>query len=66
MSPKMVQSCSWCREGNEVRADGRKVFCWSCGHRADVARIDCDCPKCRRVAKPPQGILRASGEGRRA
>lgn len=38
-------SCSWCHESNELT--GRPLFCWSCGHRADVARMYCNCVACR-------------------
>ena len=40
-------TCSWCHELNKLRHDGGRVFCWSCGHRADVPRVQCDCRKCR-------------------
>lgn len=41
-------TCSWCHEENEVRRGViTKVFCWSCAHRADVPRVECDCRKCR-------------------
>jgi len=43
-------SCSHCHELNTLRSDGGKVFCWSCGHRADVPRVQCDCRKCRTVS----------------
>lgn len=49
---KISVSCSWCHEPNELRPDGGKVYCWSCGHRADVPRVDCDCRKCRIVSRP--------------
>jgi NADH pyrophosphatase NudC (nudix superfamily) len=41
---RVLVSCSWCHELVEVRA--RIQYCPTCGHRADVARVDCDCPKC--------------------
>lgn len=44
-SIRITVNCSWCHEANEL--DGRKVYCWSCGHRADVPRVECDCRKCR-------------------
>jgi len=43
----VIRSCSWCHELNELR--GTPTYCWSCGHRADVARISCDCPECSRA-----------------
>jgi hypothetical protein len=39
-------SCAWCFQLNEPIIV-RKVYCWHCGHRADVARVDCDCRICR-------------------
>ena len=45
---RAFMTCSWCHESNERRkGDQRKVYCWSCGHRADVPRAECDCRKCR-------------------
>lgn len=38
------QSCSWCHHVNVIRQS--PTFCADCGHRADVARLSCDCPKC--------------------
>jgi len=46
---KILVTCSWCHESNEHRGDGLKTYCFSCGHRADVPRVDCDCRRCRRV-----------------
>jgi hypothetical protein len=43
---KIVVSCSWCHEANEVRR-GKKVYCRNCGHRGDVPRVQCDCRVCR-------------------
>lgn len=40
-----VVCCSWCHTGNRVQA-GEKAYCWNCWHRADVARVDCDCSWC--------------------
>ena len=53
-------SCSWCHESSDAQA-GRKLFCWSCGHRADVPRMECDCRKCR-----VQHIPKAPGNRERA
>ena len=44
---KVTLSCSWCHEPNDASLVGRKVYCWSCAHRADVPRVQCDCRKCR-------------------
>lgn len=41
-----IVSCSWCHEANEITAPGEH-FCAHCGHRADVARGDCNCASCR-------------------
>lgn len=38
-------SCSWCHEMNEMTGD--PVYCWNCGHRGDVPRMECDCQKCQ-------------------
>jgi hypothetical protein len=37
-------ACSWCHQ--VARLDGPKTYCRNCGHRADVARADCDCDAC--------------------
>lgn len=42
-------TCSWCHEMNDVTPPP-PVFCGNCGHRADRARLDCDCDACRRCA----------------
>jgi hypothetical protein len=34
--------CSWC---HAIGSTFEK-FCLFCGHRADVPRSQCDCPKC--------------------
>lgn len=52
---KVLLDCPWCHEENELRKDRAgaggsergRVFCWSCAHRADVPRVQCDCRKCR-------------------
>ena len=44
---KTTLTCSWCHEANDADLSGRKLYCWSCGHRADVPRVTCDCRKCR-------------------
>ena len=45
---KVFVICSWCQEQNE-QVTGRKTWCFSCGHRADIPRTLCDCRKCRHV-----------------
>jgi len=50
-------TCGWCHELVNVRAGGLPTYCPRCGHRADVARIDCDCPRCvgtLRAIRPQQ------------
>lgn len=42
-----VRSCSWCHEFNEISAES--TTCWRCGHRADLARIHCDCQQCQEL-----------------
>lgn len=61
---KLSVSCSWCHEFNDVAKAGGKVFCWSCGHRGDVPRTDCDCRKCR--AKVVESISRKAAQFREA
>jgi hypothetical protein len=38
-----IVACSWCHEVVALQATR---YCPTCGHRADVARAVCDCPKC--------------------
>ncbi len=45
------QSCSWCHAMN-VLNPGQATHCSRCEHRADVCRMDCDCPRCRRFESP--------------
>jgi hypothetical protein len=46
MSSAIVkQSCGWCDELNVMT--GKAVFCWRCGHRGDVPRMQCDCEDCQ-------------------
>lgn len=40
-------TCSWCHE--LVTLSPGPTTCPTCGHRADRARLDCDCPACRRA-----------------
>src|SRR5579863_5552237 len=51
MTMTTSQSCSWCHAMNTL-APGRPTFCFRCEHRADVCRMDCDCPRCRRFESP--------------
>lgn len=39
----MILSCSWCHHGQDLAIS---TFCDVCGHRADRARMDCDCEQC--------------------
>ena len=41
----VVQTCSWCHEVVDITAG--PTLCHLCGHRADVARVNCDCHQCR-------------------
>jgi hypothetical protein len=41
---RIIVSCSWCH--SSARLFPGPAWCLTCGHRADVARVDCDCPKC--------------------
>jgi hypothetical protein len=38
--------CSWCHDWATVGAPPWPT-CGGCGHRADVARMLCDCARCR-------------------
>lgn len=42
---RLIASCSWCHAMNE-RTTGEVVYCCECGHRADLPRSECDCPRC--------------------
>lgn len=61
---RVTQTCSWCHEPNDVEThtNGRKTFCWSCGHRADVPRVQCDCRVCRQhgIPKAPASVRPAA------
>jgi hypothetical protein len=58
------QSCSWCSESNDV--SGGPTYCRNCGHRADVPRLECTCPKCSLAGTdwPPPGADRPRGHDR--
>ena len=47
----LSRSCSWCHEMTPV-TPGVATLCRCCEHRADVARLDCDCARCRRFEAP--------------
>jgi hypothetical protein len=38
------RTCSWCHTENVIDGPTR---CRSCGHRADLPRMDCDCDFCQ-------------------
>ena len=38
-------SCSWCHE-LAWDDDLQWPYCKHCGHRADLPRVQCDCPAC--------------------
>lgn len=40
----MTQSCSWCHEPNDLNVS---TTCGTCGHRADLPRMACDCNHCQ-------------------
>jgi DNA-directed RNA polymerase subunit RPC12/RpoP len=40
------RACSWCDQLNEI-SQAHSVWCSRCGHRADLARLRCNCPACR-------------------
>jgi hypothetical protein len=44
-APWFAVTCSWCHAWNEISLDG-DPWCAHCGHRADLPRAACDCPKC--------------------
>lgn len=41
-------TCSWCHAGVVLMPGGGPTYCPECHHRADVARLHCDCDQCRR------------------
>lgn len=47
----LLVSCSWCHETNDVT---RFRICATCGHRADLPRMDCDCERCSAPAVWPE------------
>lgn len=54
----MIVSCSWCHEAQDL---DESRYCGVCGHRADRARVDCDCAQCqadfsRYLARDPDAI----------
>lgn len=67
---RIRRSCSWCHEENSWAAEpgrltGRfrqppPMLCRNCGHRADVARMDCDCSECSK-GKAAEQALRQKG-----
>jgi hypothetical protein len=46
-------TCSWCH-CVIWETDPRWPFCWNCGHRADVPRVQCDCIACVRTYGLPR------------
>lgn len=46
-------TCSWCHRAIRL-IPGTATYCMGCGHRADVPRLMCDCPSCRRLAAAPE------------
>lgn len=44
---KTFVSCSWCHLLTDIGGDAPEHLCRHCGHRADVARGDCNCTSCR-------------------
>lgn len=44
----MMTSCSWCHTLNDT---GRFTFCETCGHRADLPRMECDCGQCQQPTR---------------
>jgi hypothetical protein len=45
------RTCSWCHTPNDITRGA--TLCKSCCHRADVSRLQCDCPLCQ--ARKEQG-----------
>jgi hypothetical protein len=44
------RTCSWCHKVNAVTTG--PSFCTKCGHRVDVARLECNCARCQRKEEP--------------
>lgn len=53
------QTCSWCHTSNVL--NHYPTYC-RCGHRADLPRLDCDCPTCRGPARSPAPPVDAVAE----
>lgn len=51
-----IRTCSWCHEANECPR-GELVWCFNCGHRADVPRLLCNCMRCLQVRA--EGVITA-------
>jgi hypothetical protein len=49
----VASSCSWCHTMNTL-VPGVRNLCRHCGHRADLCRLDCDCPQCAGLFSPPR------------
>ncbi len=56
----IIQSCSWCHEMNEIV--WVPAYCDTCGHRADVARAECDCHRCQHAREVIARIDRQGAE----
>lgn len=64
--PLVGLTCSWCH-ALVWAAPASAASCPDCGHRADLARAACDCPRCRgrhaspapRAASPSIDAVRA-------
>jgi hypothetical protein len=51
-------TCSWCHRPNTI--DTTPTYCPACGHRADVCRLECDCPRCGPMDLQRSAILLAA------
>lgn len=45
-----TMTCSWCHTANYIAA--HPTHCRHCRHRADLARMNCDCPQCSGPVRP--------------
>ena len=59
-------TCLWCGTKNDItkaRMNNLAIYCRQCGHRADKAKVRCDCRQCLHPAEeekphePQQGEL---------
>lgn len=48
-------TCSWCHTVNDITFPPSYCSNPECGHRADLARLECNCEKCKPIARDEHG-----------